>query len=204
MIATLTGLDYERFTRSMLLSQGQFAAFLNAKAKERAELLEELTGTEIYGQISAQVFEKHKSARLELEKLQAQASGVALLADEQLQQLEASLQALTDEEKRLLADQQGQQQHLHWLTRKTSSTLNYARQQALYAAQEAREKAQPQLAALTLAQPARQLRPHWERIQEQTRAVERVRQHSDEVNARKARIACASVSAPARIDNSRN
>ncbi|MCS6056142.1 hypothetical protein LNO36_06000 [Klebsiella variicola subsp. variicola] len=29
--ATLTGLDYGRFTRSMLLSQGQFAAFLNAK-----------------------------------------------------------------------------------------------------------------------------------------------------------------------------
>ncbi|EKJ0549178.1 exonuclease subunit SbcC [Salmonella enterica] len=185
MIATLTGLDYGRFTRSMLLSQGQFAAFLNAKAKERAELLEELTGTEIYGQISAQVFEKHKSARLELEKLQAQASGVALLADEQLQQLEASLQALTDEEKRLLASQQGQQQHLHWLTRKNElHTELHARQQALYAAQEAREKAQPQLAALTLAQPARQLRPHWERIQEQTRAVERVRQHSDEVNAR--------------------
>ncbi|EOH0883985.1 exonuclease subunit SbcC [Salmonella enterica subsp. enterica serovar Dublin] len=185
MIATLTGLDYGRFTRSMLLSQGQFAAFLNAKAKERAELLEELTGTEIYGQISAQVFEKHKSARLELEKLQAQASGVALLADEQLQQLEASLQALTDEEKRLLADQQVQQQHLHWLTRKNElHTELHARQQALYAAQEAREKAQPQLAALTLAQPARQLRPHWERIQEQTRAVERVRQHSDEVNAR--------------------
>ncbi|EIM7522103.1 exonuclease subunit SbcC [Salmonella enterica] len=133
MIATLTGLDYGRFTRSMLLSQGQFAAFLNAKAKERAELLEELTGTEIYGQISAQVFEKHKSARLELEKLQAQASGVALLADEQLQQLEASLQALTDEEKRLLADQQGQQQHLHWLTRKNElHTELHARQQAQY------------------------------------------------------------------------
>ena len=79
MTAELTGLDYGRFTRSMLLSQGQFAAFLNAKPKERAELLEELTGTEIYGQISAMVFEKHKSARTELEKLQAQASGVAML-----------------------------------------------------------------------------------------------------------------------------
>lgn len=55
LTATLTGLDYGRFTRSMLLSQGQFAAFLNAKPKERAELLEELTGTEIYGQISAMV-----------------------------------------------------------------------------------------------------------------------------------------------------
>ncbi|HAU6469749.1 TPA: exonuclease subunit SbcC, partial [Citrobacter freundii] len=38
MTAELTGLDYGRFTRSMLLSQGQFAAFLNAKPKERAEL----------------------------------------------------------------------------------------------------------------------------------------------------------------------
>ncbi|XPE55105.1 hypothetical protein ACNKHW_02165 [Shigella flexneri] len=37
------------FTRSMLLSQGQFAAFLNAKPKEDTqELLLELTGTEIY------------------------------------------------------------------------------------------------------------------------------------------------------------
>lgn len=98
LTATLTGLDYGRFTRSMLLSQGQFAAFLNAKPKERAELLEELTGTEIYGQISAMVFEQHKSARTELEKLQAQASGVALLTPEQVQSLTASLQVLTDEE----------------------------------------------------------------------------------------------------------
>jgi exonuclease SbcC len=102
MTAELTGLDYGRFTRSMLLSQGQFAAFLNAKPKERAELLEELTGTEIYGQISAMVFEKHKSARTELEKLQAQASGVALLAPEQVQSLTESLQVLTDEENNTL------------------------------------------------------------------------------------------------------
>ena len=101
LTATLTGLDYGRFTRSMLLSQGQFAAFLNAKPKERAELLEELTGTEIYGQISAMVFEQHKSARTELEKLQAQASGVTLLTPEQVQSLTASLQVLTDEEKQV-------------------------------------------------------------------------------------------------------
>ncbi|MER4806164.1 hypothetical protein J9B54_28235, partial [Klebsiella pneumoniae] len=42
---------------------GAFAAFLNAKPSDRAELLEELTGTEIYGQISAMVYEQHKAAR---------------------------------------------------------------------------------------------------------------------------------------------
>ncbi|HCC0887866.1 TPA: exonuclease subunit SbcC [Salmonella enterica] len=185
LTANLTGLDYGRFTRSMLLSQGQFAAFLNAKAKERAELLEELTGTEIYGQISAQVFERHKAARLELEKLQAQANSVALLSEAQLRQLAASLQALTDEETRLLASQQTQQQHLHWLTKESELQAElHSRQQALRAAQAALDNAQPQLAALTLAQPARQLRPYWERIQEQTAAVEQVRQQINEVNAR--------------------
>ncbi|HGW5507122.1 TPA: exonuclease subunit SbcC [Citrobacter koseri] len=185
MTASLTGLDYGRFTRSMLLSQGQFAAFLNAKPKERAELLEELTGTEIYGQISALVFEKHKTARTDLEKLQAQASGVSLLAPEQQHSLNESLQALTDEEKQLLARQQLHQQHLHWLTRQNElqAEMN-RRQQALRVAQEEQENAQPQLAALNLAHPARQLRPHWERIEEQIAAAGRTRQQIQEVNAR--------------------
>lgn len=159
LTATLTGLDYGRFTRSMLLSQGQFAAFLNAKPKERAELLEELTGTEIYGQISAMVFEQHKSARTELEKLQAQASGVALLTPEQVQSLTASLQVLTDEEKQLLTAQQQEQQSLNWLTRLDELQQEASRrQQALQQALAEEEKAQPQLAALSLAQPARNLR----------------------------------------------
>lgn len=185
MTAELTGLDYGRFTRSMLLSQGQFAAFLNAKPKERAELLEELTGTEIYGQISAMVFEKHKAARTELEKLQAQASGVALLAAEQVQSLTERLQVLTDEEKQQLASQQNQQQHLNWLIRQNELQAEINRhQQALQAAKQAQENAQSQLAALSLAQPARALRPQWERIQEQSTALMRTRQKIEEVNTR--------------------
>ena len=185
LTATLTGLDYGRFTRSMLLSQGQFAAFLNAKPKERAELLEELTGTEIYGQISAMVFEQHKSARTELEKLQAQASGVALLTPEQVQSLTASLQVLTDEEKQLLTAQQQEQQSLNWLTRLDELQQEASRrQQALQQALAEEEKAQPQLAALSLAQPARNLRPHWERIAEHSAALAHTRQQIEEVNTR--------------------
>jgi len=185
LTATLTGLDYGRFTRSMLLSQGQFAAFLNAKPKERAELLEELTGTEIYGQISAMVFEQHKSARTELEKLQAQASGVTLLTPEQVQSLTASLQVLTDEEKQLITAQQQEQQSLNWLTRQDELQQEASRrQQALQQALAEEEKAQPQLAALSLAQPARNLRPHWERIAEHSAALAHIRQQIEEVNTR--------------------
>ena len=168
----------------MLLSQGQFAAFLNAKPSDRAELLEELTGTEIYGQISAMVYEQHKAARHALEKFEAQAAGIVLLTEAQQQALQESLQVLTDEEKTLLTQQQNQQQQLQWLTR--CDELAQQHQQAVSRQQQARQAltdAAPALAKLELAQPAAQLRPLWERQQEQVAGLAQTRQRINEVNA---------------------
>ncbi|MBV8041487.1 exonuclease subunit SbcC [Pluralibacter sp.] len=185
LTASLTGLDYGRFTRSMLLSQGQFAAFLNAKPKERAELLEELTGTEIYGQISAQVFEKHKAAKTELVKLQAQASGMVLLTDEQQQALQQRLQALTDEEKQQQDVQTRTQRWVQWQVREHEISREQARAQAaLLSAGQALHDAEPQLAKLALAHPADTLRPLWLRLQDQQAALQHVRQQTAEVNTR--------------------
>lgn len=183
--AALTGLDYGRFTRSMLLSQGQFAAFLNAKPSDRAELLEELTGTEIYGQLSAMVFEKHKAARNTLEMCEAQAAGVVLLNEEQQQQLQQSLQVLTDEEKTLLAQQQRQQKDFQWLTRHGELIQEQQRATALQQqTQQALADAAPELAKLQLAQPAALLRPLWAHQQEQTSRLAQTKQRIVEVNTR--------------------
>ncbi len=81
-ITQITGLDFPRFTKSMLLAQGGFAAFLNASANERAELLEELTGTEIYGEISRRVFQQAREATQQLDQLKARAEGVELFSAE--------------------------------------------------------------------------------------------------------------------------
>jgi exonuclease SbcC len=54
-----TGLDFQQFTRSIMLAQGDFAAFLQANADERAPILEKITGTEIYSEISKKVHERH-------------------------------------------------------------------------------------------------------------------------------------------------
>ncbi|WP_426347194.1 exonuclease subunit SbcC [Cronobacter universalis] len=184
-IAALTGLDYDRFTRSMMLSQGQFAAFLNAEAKARAELLEELTGTEIYGQVSARIFEQHKEARSQLEKLESQAQGVRLLDEAQRESLTTGLQALTDEEKTLLARQrQLQQEHL-WLTQRTAlaSALDAARHAAA-AADQALQAAAPDLARLEAALPAEKLRPAWLRCQELETAFTATSRQHEEVSVR--------------------
>ena len=57
LITTLTGLDYQRFLRSVLLAQGRFREFLDAKENDRGDLLEKITGTEIYSLIGQKAFE---------------------------------------------------------------------------------------------------------------------------------------------------
>ncbi|MBF6599565.1 MAG: SMC family ATPase [Dehalococcoidia bacterium] len=47
-IERIIGLDFDGFTRCVLLPQGKFQEFLTGDAKERRELLKELLGTQIY------------------------------------------------------------------------------------------------------------------------------------------------------------
>lgn len=87
LIEQVTGLDFSRFTKSMMLSQGEFAAFLNARADERAELLEELTGTEIYGLISEQVHIEFTESKHQLAEYKARLDGVEVLSSQQVEEL---------------------------------------------------------------------------------------------------------------------
>ncbi len=96
-IAEITGLDFPRFTKSILLAQGGFAAFLNASANERAELLEELTGSDIYGNISRRVFDKAREAKQILEQHKARADGVELLDDTRRTSMQLDIQRIDGE-----------------------------------------------------------------------------------------------------------
>ena len=124
LIASITGLDFGRFTKSMLLAQGGFAAFLNAEAGKRAELLEQITGTEIYGKISEKVFDRFREEEATLTRLRDRSQNVDVLDREAIDeqkgkktQLETSIkssqkelashqQAITDLQKHEAAKQQ--------------------------------------------------------------------------------------------------
>lgn len=87
LVEKVSGLDYDRFTRSVLLSQGDFAAFLKADARDRSDLLERITGTEAYSQLSIAAFEKHKEEQTRLSQLQQERDGLQLLSAEELTHL---------------------------------------------------------------------------------------------------------------------
>ncbi|AEE54157.1 AAA family ATPase [Haliscomenobacter hydrossis] len=100
-VEKLTGLDYERFRRSVLLAQGDFAAFLHAKEGERSELLEKITGSEIYTELSKAAFAKHKQEDLRLKELQAEKSRLEILPVEEAEQLAQQVQELEQESQSL-------------------------------------------------------------------------------------------------------
>lgn len=104
-VEQLTGLDFQRFTQSMMLAQGGFAAFLEANANDRADLLEQLTGTEIYGDISKKVYETQKEQKHQLDLLSSRADGLQLLSAEELEQKKAEFAQI-----KTLADKTKQQQ----------------------------------------------------------------------------------------------
>ncbi|TBM17421.1 AAA family ATPase [Hafnia alvei] len=159
-IADITGLDFGRFTKSMMLSQGQFAAFLNADPAERAELLEELTGTEIYGQLSEQIFQRFKQAKIDLDTLHERAAGVELLSEEALNQLSERLSELQREEQQQTSLRQTLMTDLQWLQK--SQELSQNREQCtqrVTAASQQWQTAQPEVLRLERSEPAEKLRP---------------------------------------------
>jgi exonuclease SbcC len=158
-IARLTGLDFSRFTKSMMLSQGEFAAFLNARSNERAELLEELTGTEIYGQVSQQVYKNHKNASDELKLAQAKRQGVTLLSTEEENDLTAQLEHIVVNEQQLTTSVKLWQKTLHWQQKslENKQKLKHDEQQLLQIADK-EHQAKDDLDKLALSIPAEKLR----------------------------------------------
>lgn len=162
-VERITGLDFGRFTKSMLLSQGDFAAFLNADERERAELLEELTGTDIYGLVSIRVHEHFTQAKNKLNELKAKAEGFQLLNPEQKQQLQLELQQCQQEQQAIeLQISQWQQQLSWWEKRNSAHSQQQQASELRQQASAAITAAKPELDKLANSEPAERLRTQWE------------------------------------------
>lgn len=106
LVETITGMDFDRFTRAMLLAQGSFSAFLQASSDERSPILEQITGTEIYSEISKKVHEFNRQADLELKTLTDKLSGMTVLTAAEEQTLlteQAELVATIQQQKAQIA-----------------------------------------------------------------------------------------------------
>lgn len=160
-IERLVGLNFEQFTRSVLLAQGDFTAFLKADKDAKASLLEKLTGTDIYSDISRTVYEKYKLADVDLKNLKAQVAGIVSLTEEQQEMLTSQREELlkkTGEQEKVLI---GLTSEINW--HQSLAALTASRDQAAQHYQQAlaeMENAGERVRTFTLVenvQPARGL-----------------------------------------------
>jgi DNA repair protein SbcC/Rad50 len=96
-IKSLIGLDFKQFTKSVILAQGDFQAFLNASDTDRAQILEKLTGTEIYSEISKAIFEKNNKIKEEYVQIENQINALQLLNDDEVITLEKHITDIENE-----------------------------------------------------------------------------------------------------------
>ena len=97
IVEQLIGLSFEQFTRAVLLAQSEVGAFLKAKDHERADLLEYLTNSQIFTEVSKRAavkFSEIKQKRTDLENVMGH---VVLLSEETLKGLEVQKHELSQQ-----------------------------------------------------------------------------------------------------------
>ncbi len=103
-VEEVTGMDFKRFTRSMLLAQGGFDVFLKADINERASILEQITGTDIYSKISVEVFLRKNKERETLNRMQELVNAYALLSLDEVIEMQSKLTELGKQELSIRKD----------------------------------------------------------------------------------------------------
>ncbi|MEM9836213.1 MAG: AAA family ATPase, partial [Bacteroidota bacterium] len=171
----IVGLDYNRFTRSVMLTQGEFARFLKANEKDRAALLESITGTEIYRNLSIAAYHRHKLAQEELLDLQQQLGQLALLTATEKEVLAERVTVLEKAAQRaqqkLQSDREVLQQHQVLIALSSEQTKA---QKALSQLTEERKNQAPERQQLAAAEKVRPLSHDFGKLSELDKRIQQL------------------------------
>lgn len=99
LINEIVGLDFRQFCRTTMLAQGDFTKFLNSKDNDKAEILEKITGADIYSKVSEEIFKTTKSKYEALTLMKEQVGMIKRLSDEELDANRKRLDSLASEMK---------------------------------------------------------------------------------------------------------
>ncbi len=168
---SITGLGFIEFRRSMMLAQGDFNAFMRAKEADRADILEQISGTEIYKTLSKAAFQKNKAFQAQYQALQQNLAHPHLLDAKTLADLQQQQQQLKHEIANTQQQLgQKQQQIQIWQALDKLKAQQQNDQQAYQTAQAAVQAFSPSaqaLAAHEKAQPLHQQQQHLHSQQQQ-------------------------------------
>ncbi len=171
-ITEITGMNFRNFTRSILLAQGDFAAFLNALDNERMDILEKIISTDIYADYKNEINQKAADAQQRLDYLKQDLSVTPVMEPEKLEACEHDLIDFIDQSAELrdqqnnLKQQQASLQNVLVLQNKIAGQEKALQQTKALATSE-----QQKLNQLTKAQDALLFKDDLEVIKEKNHEV---------------------------------
>jgi len=165
-IVDLIGLTFDQFTRAVLLAQGDFATFLKAKSTEKAELLEKLTGTNVYSRISQSIYRKTQEADAELNALKDRIKGIELLTEEQIEALELERKQITESSGVIKKNAEILNQKIGWIKQEQELVKEVSQAQTLLGeAKTAIEAAKPRYEYVSRVDEVQEIRDVYNELQ---------------------------------------
>lgn len=126
-VIAAVGLDFAQFCRTTMLAQGQFTMFLKSDDKDKARILEKLTGETIYAEVGRRLHERTMESKRSLEALRARLSSVSFRSDEEMAALSTESEGLTAEVRTLSAEADGLRKKREWFVRERELSAEAAR-----------------------------------------------------------------------------
>lgn len=135
------GSDIDNFCRTNMLAQGEFSRFLDGSEDEKAVVLEQLTGTEIYAALGKRIYDtwNEKNKQLELASQQIAAKREELLGEEAREGLARQLEGNRQQIMAVEADKAVALGKAQWLKDVQSVQLQKQETERMLAAEQARQ-----------------------------------------------------------------
>ena len=136
-IDSAVGLDFEQFCRTTLLAQGEFTRFLISKDEDKSQILEKITGTEVYSALGQKVYQETVRRRQEYEQVNREVSNVILFDAERIAELEKAIADGEVQRKDTATRLSGVEARLQWL--QTEAALVAQQAEAVKRLEEAQD-----------------------------------------------------------------
>ena len=173
-VESILGLDFDAFRRSVMLAQGEFAAFLKASNEERRTILEATAGISIYDVLKQALNDKVNEVEAAHAEVIKKIEGIPEVSPEQVAEAEKELSKLQKDAKRLRTEIQRIQEEK---TRETKRTEDFATLLSSKRRQEELLDQQPRIDALVLqrelAEKAQRLFPEKQAFDNATAQLEK-------------------------------
>ena len=140
LMAGAIGLSFEQFCRTTMLAQGEFTRFLNSDDKDKAAILEKITGVSIYSEIGAAIYNITSRKQTERDIAKSLCESIEPAKPEEIEALNEVVAEAKEKEAALESRSRGISEKLTWLEQSAAVLLKISEAEA--AVRVAKEKAE--------------------------------------------------------------